>query len=182
MINMIARRRRDSITNYRKRLALLKGDKTRLVVRKTNRHIIIELVDYKVDGDKVLTTVNSKDLEKLGWVSHSNLPTAYLAGLMMAKKAKELKFSKEVLLDMGLYKPMKNGVIFAAAEGCIDGGLKVIGSFKVDKERISGKHIADYIKEDPSKEKLFSSYSKNKFNAKNFPETFKEIKSKINGA
>lgn len=182
MINMIARRRRDSITNYRKRLGLLKGDKTRLVVRKTNRHVIIELVDYKVDGDKVLTTVNSKELEKLGWVSHSNLPTAYLAGVLMAKKAKELGFSKEVLLDMGLYKPMKNGVIFAAAEGCIEGGLKVIGSFKVDKDRISGKHIADYVKEDASKEKLFSSYSEKKLNVKTLPESFKEVKSKINGA
>ena len=61
------RRKREGRTNYKKRLELLKGKKERLVIRRTNTQIIMQIVNYSENGDKVLLTVNSGELQKKGW-------------------------------------------------------------------------------------------------------------------
>ena len=61
------RRKREDRTDYKKRLALLKSKTLRLVVRKTNKHVSTQLILYGEDGDKVVESAHTRDLEKFGW-------------------------------------------------------------------------------------------------------------------
>lgn len=142
------RRKREGKTNYKKRLELLKSKQNRVTIRKSNTQIILQVIEYQTDGDKVLITVQSRELEKkYGWkYSHKNTPAAYLAGSLLAKKAKE-KGIKTAVLDLGLNSPKKGSKIYATLKGIIDGGLKVPASTEIfpEDERITGKHIASYL-------------------------------------
>lgn len=146
------RRKREGRTNYKKRLNLLKGNTDRLIIRKTNTKIILQVASYHPDGDKVLVTVHSSALRKLGW-KHSckNIPAAYLAGLLLAKKATSKKISK-VILDLGLTSPLKGSKIFSALKGVIDGGLNVPVSEDIfpSDDRLQGKHIALFLEKHKS--------------------------------
>lgn len=50
------KRANQRLTNYRKRFTLLKSNFPRLVIRFTNRQIIMQLVTYEPTGDRVLKT------------------------------------------------------------------------------------------------------------------------------
>jgi len=141
------RRRREGKTNFRRRLELLKGRQNRLVIRKTNKQIILQIVKYEPDGDKVLLTTKSAELKKLGWrYSCKSIPAAYLAGMLLAKNAKEHKVTGAVL-DLGLQTPIHGNKLFSALKGVIDGGLNVPATDSVfpSEDRITGKHIASYL-------------------------------------
>lgn len=144
------RRRREGSTNYQKRLSLLKSGKVRLVVRRSNKHITCQLVQYNRTGDKVLASATSKSLEKLGWKhSGKNLPAAYLTGYAVGVAAKKAKVS-EAILDHGLYDKTQGSRIYAALKGAIDAGLTVPhgeGLFP-SEDRISGAHINEKVKKD----------------------------------
>ena len=137
------RRKREGRTNYKKRLNLLKGKTDRLIIRKTNTQIILQIARYEPDGDKIIVTTRSTELRKKGW-KHSckNLPAAYLAGLILAKKAKEKKI-KKVILDSGLRTPLKGSRTFSALKGVTDGGLNVPVNEEIypTEERIKGEHV-----------------------------------------
>jgi large subunit ribosomal protein L18 len=141
------RRKREGRTDYKKRLNLLKGQTDRLIIRKTNTKIILQIVRYEPDGDKVLVTINSTELQKQNW-KHSckSIPAAYLAGLLLAKKAKENKINKAIL-DLGLKTPLKGSRLFSALKGAIDGGLEVPANEEIfpTEERLKGEHIANYL-------------------------------------
>ncbi|RLG18171.1 50S ribosomal protein L18, partial [Candidatus Micrarchaeota archaeon] len=81
------RRRRENKTDYKRRFALLKSGKVRLVVRRSNRNVIVHFVQHDEKGDKTLCFVNSKALSKFSWNPKRNLPTAYLTGLLAGKLA-----------------------------------------------------------------------------------------------
>src|SRR3989338_631151 len=139
------RRRRESKTDYRKRLALLKSGKQRLVVRKGNNSVTVEVVSYDPKGEKVSEFFTSAALKKLGWKGHSgNLPAAYLAGYACAKKAVKSGV-EEAVLDIGLLSPVHGSRPFAALKGAIDAGLKIPCDATVfpKAERINGKHISE---------------------------------------
>ncbi|MGC8699600.1 MAG: 50S ribosomal protein L18 [Candidatus Micrarchaeia archaeon] len=174
------KRRRLSLTNYAKRLALVKSGLNRLVVRKSNRHIIGQVVRYSEKGDIVLASVNSKELAKFNWPSRSNKPTAYLAGLLLAKK---YKGNDELVLDIGLSSPVKNSIPFVFAKGCIDGGMKVRSGFDMKEEDYNGSSISKYasiIKSDAERyKKQFGDYIKNSINVEELPKLFGEAKAKI---
>ena len=110
--NVPRRRRREGKTNYLKRYNLLKSEKPRLVARIKSKTIIAQLIEYKTDGDVVLASTNSLELKKHGWVSKRNIPTAYLTGLLLGKKAIK-KGIKDAVLDIGLHRPKTGGKIFA---------------------------------------------------------------------
>ena len=117
------RRRREGKTNYAKRLAFVKSRKTRMVVRKTNSSIIIQFIDFAFGGDKTILTVQSTKLKKLfSWPAKRNVYTAYLTGLYAGKEAKK-KNVKDFVLDIGLHRPTKGNVLFAALKGALDAGL-----------------------------------------------------------
>ncbi len=139
------RRRREAKTDYRYRLRLLKSRLPRAVVRKSLKHTIVQLIEYKPDGDLVLTSATSQELLKLGWTGDtSNIPAAYLTGLLAGKRATE-KSIKYAVLDIGLYPPIKGSRIFASLQGLVDAGLSLPHGEDIfpDEDRLKGKHILE---------------------------------------
>lgn len=132
------RRRRDGKTNFAKRLALIRGGKTRMVVRRSNTNIVVQFVDFDPKGDKTLLTLSGTHLAKTyQWPSKRNVWTAYLVGLMAGKIAQK-KGVKEAILDMGMYTASKGSVIFAAQKGAADAGMATL----CDKEKVPESKIA----------------------------------------
>ena len=122
------RRRKQAKTDYKSRLALLKSEKPRLVVRKTNRYIIAQIVESKAAQDKVIAKVSSKDLLDSGWPkeksgSLKSIVAAYLTGFLLVKKLKDKP--KEVILDSGLQRNIHGSRIYATLKGAIDAGLSI---------------------------------------------------------
>jgi large subunit ribosomal protein L18 len=124
----IRRRRLENKTDYKARLAMLKSEKARLVVRKTNRYIIAQVVVSDLAQDKVLFGANSKDLISKGWPeknagSLKGIPAAYLTGLMLGKMAKSEV--KEAILDLGMQRNNKKSRLYAVLKGFVEAGVKV---------------------------------------------------------
>ncbi len=141
------RRRREGKTDYRKRLALLKSDMIRAVVRRTNTRLIVQFVEYNENGDHVLFTITSDMLKKHGWKgSYKSLPAAYLVGYWAGKEALKRNID-EAVLDIGRHVPVKGSRIFAVLKGMVDAGVYVPHSEEVypTEDRISGKHIGEDV-------------------------------------
>ncbi len=139
-------RRIRGLTNYRKRLAYLKSGKTRLVVRRSNRAVLVQFVDYDPKGDNVITSASSLNLSKLGsTLSSGNVTSAYLTGYLAGKKfLKKNKNNDECIVDLGLQNIYFKGKLFAAIKGVIDAGVKVKVSEDLefpDENRIKGEHL-----------------------------------------
>lgn len=181
------RRRREGKTNYYKRYKMLLSGKPRLVVRKTNNHIIVQIVIAKPEGDYTIAAAHSKELvKKFGWkASTHNTPAAYLTGLLAGFRALE-KGIKEAILDIGLHRAVKGARVFAALKGALDSGLRVPHSPEILPEdyRIRGEHIASWAKklsvENPDfYVRQFSKYLASNMPPENIPSHFEEVKSKI---
>jgi len=174
------KRKRNLKTDYKRRLELLKSQKTRLVIRKSSRTIIAQLIDYKIKGDKTVILVKSTSLKKLGWKYNTkNTSSAYLTGLLLGTKAKELKIN-EAVPDLGLQKLTKNSLIFATLNGVIDSGLKIPHNKKIllSKDRINGSDTIKNAKNILNKHQ-FSNYKKNNIKIEDMEKNFEEVKSKI---
>lgn len=140
---MYHKRRRLQKTNFKKRLALLKSGKTRLVIRKSLENIRVQFIGFKTGGDKTEASAFSAELGNLGWKSGlGNLPAAYLTGMLAGMRAKKAGISGAVF-DLGLQTSTKGSRIYAALKGAVDAGLSIPHSEDIlpDEERISGKHI-----------------------------------------
>ena len=177
------RRRRSALTNYKHRLALVKSEFDRIAVRKTNRRIIAEVIRYEEAGDKVLKYLDSSSLAVYKWPSRSNRLTAYLTGLLLARKvAKGSDKDSEYILDIGLSSPVKNSIPFMFAKGCTDGGLKLRSGIEVD-EKVFGitSEYAKKLKQDDEAayKKQFSKYIKDGLAPDALNALFKETKDKI---
>lgn len=172
------RRKREGRTDYKKRLSYLKSKKPRAVIRKSLKNITVQIVEYMPDGDLTKVMVSSKGLDKLGWkYSKSNIPAAYLTGLMIAKKAQEKKIA-EAIIDFGMQNTMHGTKLFAVVKGMIDGGLTVPHSdsaFPSD-DRINGTHIAGFA---ASSEKPKGQFAKT--DASKIAEDFEKVKAKLMG-
>ena len=138
-------RRIENKTNYKKRLILLKGNSPRLVVRKTGKHVLIQVIESKHAQDKVVHSINTRDLLEHGWPkeksgSLKSLPACYLAGYLLGKKANSIK--ERLVLDTGLIPNTKGSRIYAVVKGVSDAGLKINYDEKVipSKDRLEGKH------------------------------------------
>ena len=84
------RRRREGKTDYYKRTRLVVADAPRMVVRRTNRHIIIQLVTAEMDGDRTLVAANSSELESDGYKgSMSNTPVCIFNWHALCRQGKE---------------------------------------------------------------------------------------------
>ena len=138
-------------TNYRRRLALLKSQAPRLIVRKTLGSIILQVAQFQPIGDKIHLTVTSKRLKEFGW-NHGfkNIPAAYLTGMLAAKVALAAGMTNAVP-DIGVQSVTKGGKIFAAIKGAKDAGLQTEVSDEIlpAKEAINGTRLkltADFEK------------------------------------
>jgi large subunit ribosomal protein L18 len=142
------RRKKEGKTNYKKRLNLLISKKPRLVIRKSLKNIIVQIIEYAPDGDKVIVGANSKELEKkFEWkTGRSNIPAAYLTGYLLGKKANKESI-KEAILDLGLNEGAKGGKFYAALKGVLDAGIEIPHSENIlpSEERLNGSHISEEI-------------------------------------
>jgi large subunit ribosomal protein L18 len=146
--NVKARRRREGKTDYRKRLALLKSGKIRIVVRNSLKNVRVQFIKYHEEGDKIITSAISQELiNKYNWkFSTSSTPSAYLTGLIAGKRAAERGISEGVL-DIGRQIPVSGSKNFAALKGVLDAGINCPhdDSKLPSEDRIFGKHINNDI-------------------------------------
>lgn len=178
------RRKLEGKTDYNLRLSLLKSRKHRLVVRKSLHYMTAQIVDYEPAGDKVIATVNSKALEKLGWsYSKNSLPAAYLTGLLLGHLTKDNV--KTAIVDIGRNVSNKESRLFAVVKGALDAGLEIPTSNEIlpREDRVNGSHIVTYAKElSKDKEaynKQFSGYVKQKLSPEKITEVFEKVKEAI---
>ncbi len=139
------RRRREGKTNYKKRLAMLKSGKPRLVIRNTNTKITAQVIEYARTGDRTIASALSSELKKYGWKGNcANTPAAYLTGFLCAKKAIQ-KGTEDAVADIGIRIPVKGSRPFAAVKGAIDAGLGMNAGEKIfpKEDRITGRHIKE---------------------------------------
>ena len=142
--NVLFRRKRTGRTDYLARLEMLKSRKLRCVVRRSLKNILIQIVQYQPDGDRVLVSASTKELQKkFAWSNaRRNTPAAYLVGMLAGVKAKEKKIT-EAILDIGRQKTTKGSLLFAAVKGANDAGLHIPVNKEVlpEEGRIKGEHI-----------------------------------------
>ncbi len=180
------RRRREGKTDYKARLSLIDIDKSRLVVRITNNHVIAQVINVAEMGDETLVSAHSKELEKMGWKAGTkNTTAAYLTGYLCAKKALS-KGIEYAVLDIGLKSSIRGSKIFAVLKGASDAGLNVPHGESIlpDESRIKGEHIAEYAQslDDAELKQKFSQYLDNGISPSDLPEHFEEIRKKIDEA
>ncbi|KAJ9104762.1 hypothetical protein QFC19_003903 [Naganishia cerealis] len=154
------RRRREGKTDYYARKRLISqaknkynSPKYRLVVRFTNKQIIVQIVYAKLQGDFVLCHATSKELPRYG-IAHglTNWTAAYATGLLCARRAlTKLGLADKyegvtepdgtmtltealgddeprpfkAFLDVGLKRTTTGNRIFGAVKGASDGGIYV---------------------------------------------------------
>ncbi|MDO8427607.1 MAG: 50S ribosomal protein L18 [Candidatus Diapherotrites archaeon] len=176
------RRRREQKTNYPKRLAYLKSEKPRMVFRKSNRYITLQLVEYIQGQDQTQINVSSKQLQTMGWMGNTNLATCYLLGYLFGKQAKQKGYT-EAILDIGQNTPHHGGKAFSALKGALDAGLKIPHAEDAlpKPERAQGNHIQEYAqKMDTEKiKKQFSQYLGKNIDPKNLTKVFEKVKTEI---
>jgi|SRR3989344_3170766 len=143
------KRKRQGKTNYNKRLILLKGRLPRLVVRKTNRYVIIQIVESKNAQDKIIYSFNTRDLLKYSWPENKmgslkSITACYLGGLVLGKKLK----MKKLILDTGLIPSTKGSRVYAVVKGISDSGVEINCDKKVfpDEKRIKEHEGIDFNK------------------------------------
>ena len=119
------RRRREGITNARKRLNLLKPRQMRLVARISSRQAIAQIIKYNPKGDEVLVNTSSLELKKYNYKGNNgNASASYLTGYLCAKKALEQGIN-EAVLDIGLRTPVYGSNVFSVLKGAVDAGLNI---------------------------------------------------------
>ncbi len=180
------KRRRTGQTDYQKRLRLLLSRKPRLVVRKSLKHIRVQLAAYNPKGDAISLMAFSTELRGFGWTySTSSLPAAYLTGLLCGKRA-IAQGIKEAVLDIGLNPPVGGSKVYAALKGAVDAGLEIPANPEIfpKESRIKGAHIVSYAahlkKENPELyKKRFSAHLAQKLDPEKLSEVFEQTRTKI---
>jgi len=165
------RRRRENRTDYHQRLRLLKSGKPRLVARVSNKHVRAQLITPGLDGDETHASASSEDLDEYGWEAPTgNLPSAYLTGYLVGKRALAAGV-EEAVLDIGLNTATPGNKVFAVQEGAIDAGVEIPHNESVlaDWSRNRGEHIAEYA------EQLDEPLYAGDFDATQLPEHFDEV-------
>jgi large subunit ribosomal protein L18 len=140
------RRRREGRTDYYMRGKLLLSEDPRMVVRRTNREIIIQLVVPDGDGDRTLAAAYSRDLKAYGYTGPgANTPAAYLMGILFGARCRKAGYPAAIL-DIGLRRATPGSRVFAALKGALAAGLAVPHGEEVlpDDSRVRGEHIAAY--------------------------------------
>ena len=156
----IRRRRKEFKTDYKKRMNLLKSEKPRVVCRITNRYIIAQYVESYEAQDKIILTVNSKDLLKHGWPENAkgslkSIQASYLTGYLIGKQIKNKKLENPIA-DFGMQRMIYNTRVFGFIKGLIDAGLEVQCKEEAlpAEDKINGEHQKNKIKVEEIKSKI----------------------------
>ncbi|MHC1583196.1 MAG: 50S ribosomal protein L18 [Methanosarcinales archaeon] len=140
------RRRREGRTDYHKRRRLIISGRPRLVIRKSLKHIRIQLVTAEEGGDRTHVSAVSTELKKYSYTcSTSNTSAAYLTGLLMGYRMLNAGWNSAIL-DIGLHPSIKGSKIYAAVKGVVDAGVDIPCDETVfpSDERIRGQVAAEY--------------------------------------
>lgn len=177
------KRKLEGKTDYRQREKLLKAGERRVVIRKSDKYIRAQVIEYKPKGDETLVDTKSLKLKEYGWEGgFNNIPASYLTGFLTGKKAKQ-KGIEKCVPDLGMKKPSGGSKIYACLKGFIDASIKVPHSKEVfpSEERIKGQHIAEYGKKlkENNPEKLKEVFKRT--DPLKIPKLFEKVKSKIEG-
>lgn len=157
------RRRREGKTDYKARLKLLESELPRIVVRKSNRYIVVQYVKSEHAQDRVLLGVSSKELLEYGWPKEASgslksIPACYLTGLIFGKEIKaRIKEEKvRAILDIGLGRNIKKSRVYSVLKGIVDCGIEIPHDKKVfsDEKRIQGMHLKHKINIQEIKNKI----------------------------
>jgi len=158
------RRRREGKTDYRARQRLITQAKNkyntpkyRIVVRHTNRDVILQVLSSKINGDYVLAYAYAHELKRYGInFGHTNYASSYAAGLLLGRRVlQKLGLDKKyegvknangevfhitakddgprpftALLDVGLKRTTTGSRVFAALKGAVDAGVNIPHSEK----------------------------------------------------
>ena len=146
------KRKQERKTSYKKRFGMLKSGKGRVVIRKTNRYLIIQYVQSQESKDKVIFGISSKELLNKGWPkeikgSLKNISASYITGYLFGKKGLENGLNGGIL-DIGLQRNIAGGKIYSALNGIVDSGFYISHDKKVfpKKERIEGENLKGDVK------------------------------------
>lgn len=182
----IVRRRRQGKTDYRKRRGMIVGKQAFLSVRISGRYIYAQLLRSAPRGDITLCSASSRNLNKFGWKGSSkNLPGAFLTGYHLGRLAQNSDV-KDAILYSGVGRFVHGSRIASLVEGANQAGLSISinkESFP-GKDRVNGKHIADYARklEEENKEKFAKTFSKvlgSGTSPLNYPTEFEKVKKAI---
>jgi len=152
MKRVVKKRRRENKTDYKLRKGLLESGVPRVVIRRTNKYFIIQLVKSNEAQDSVVFNLTSKELSKYGWDlkkysgSLKSIPAGYLTGILFAKKIDDKK--SKFIIDLGMVRTIRGSRVFSVVKGLIDGGLNINANEKVfpSEKRINGEHLKEDIK------------------------------------
>jgi len=180
------KRRRLGLTNYRKRRKYILSKLPRLVVRKTNKHLIAQIVIAKPNGDETVVGFDTRVLSEWNWKGdENNTSAAYLLGLLIGLEARSRGVEKAIL-DIGLHRAVRGSRVFAVLKGALDAGLQIPHGEEIlpDEDRIRGVHIANYAEQLKNKDveeyrRRFSRYLSRGLEPENLPAHFEETKRKI---
>ena len=179
------KRRRENKTNYHKRKVMVLTKTPRLVIRRSQKYITLQIIEALPQGDQTLLATTSKKLGKYGWKSPSgNIPAAYLTGVMIGQQAQS-KGINAVIPDIGLRRASPGSRVFAVIKGARDAGLNVpCGEMMPDDLRITGQHIASYadtlLQTSPIEyEQRFSHYISAGIKPQELPTQVEKVKAKI---
>ena len=140
------RRRKEGRTNYHARTRLVVSESPRMVVRKTNRYVICQLIRAEMTGDRSFASAHSSELRQYGYTgSLASTPAAYLTGMLFAVRCMK-KDENEAILDIGLHRACQGARVFAALKGAVEVGMEIPHGEEIlpSDERCMGQHIADY--------------------------------------
>ncbi len=144
------KRKRLGKTDYRLRFRLASSGKPRLVIRKSLKNILAQIIIYQKGGDCVVASAHSNELKKYGLEQvRRDIPVAYLVGYLVGRKAAQKKI-REAILDIGLYRVTKGSLLFAALKGTLDAGITIAHGNNVfpSEDRIKGKHLKNVVSVD----------------------------------
>ncbi len=183
--SMPKRRNREGKTHYKFRLNVLKAGLPRFVIRRSEKHCWVQVIEYDQDGDRIIAQAHSSELQKMGWTAATaNTAAAYLCGKLAARRAVKAGV-KNAIADLGTQKVVAGGVLFAALKGGVDGGLDIPHDKEVfpSDDRIKGKHIGSFaskIKVDQAKyAKQFGSYIRKNADPQQIPMLIETVEKKM---
>jgi large subunit ribosomal protein L18 len=149
-LRTVKRRRLECKTDYKLRFGLLKSPLPRIVVRRTNKYFIVQVVTSSEAQDTVTLGLTSKELLNYGWDakfagSLKSIPAGYLTGYLIAKKLGKGKY----ISDFGMAINKQAGRTSSVIAGLVDGGLDIsVGEKFLPKEDVlSGIYAKDGVKE-----------------------------------
>ena len=207
------KRRRSGKTDYYARKRLItqaknkyNAPKYRLVVRFTNRDIIMQIVTSEITGDKVFMAAYGHELKRYG-ITHglTNWAAAYATGLLLARRTlKKLELDEafagveevtgefqlteeaevdgesrrpfKAFLDVGLTRTSTGARVFGAMKGASDGGLYIPHS----ENRFPGYDMETLADDDEERYKSqFQGYIDDEIEADGLEELYTEAHSQI---